>query len=222
MKPEYLAKAAEIKGSHIDVDVAIKAVSIDEKSHTATFVMSTASIDRHGDVVDQDSWNLEHFLKNPAFFWGHRSNEFPLGKWLEVKLEADPENPDQKMLVGKAEFAVGVHEDIDRAWKHVVRGDINMVSVGFIPHDVDYDEKMGAYILKHCELMECSLVGIGSNRRALVKDADEELHAVKDIKDTLIDTKKDIEEAEPTTPVEATSKAKAIAALNKAIRQYKK
>lgn len=222
MKPQYQAKAAELQGKRYDVDVAIKAVTTDEKNFTATFVMSTASIDRHGDIVDQDTWNLKHFLENPAFFWGHRSNEFPLGKWLDVKLEVDPENPGQKMLVGVAEFAVDVHADIDRAWKHVVRGDLNMVSVGFIPQVVDYDEEKDAYVLKNCELMECSLVGIGSNRRALIKDADEELHAVKDIKDTLIDTKKDIEEAETTTPVEATSKAKAIAALNKAIRQYKK
>lgn len=218
MKPEYQAKAAEIQGSRIDVDVAVKAISIDEKNYTATFVMSTATIDRHGDIVDQDTWNLKHFLENPAFFWGHRSNEFPLGKWLSVKLEVDPENPEQKMLVGVAEFAVGVHPDIDRAWKHVVRGDLNMVSVGFIPQVVDYDEDKDAYVLKNCELMECSLVGIGSNRRALIKDTAD----VKDIKDTLIDTKKDIEDTETTSPVEATSKAKAIAALNKAIRQYKK
>lgn len=218
MKPEYRAKAAEIQGKRYDVDIAVKAISIDEKNYTATFVMSTASIDRHGDIVDQDTWNLEHFLKNPAFFWGHRSNEFPLGKWLSGKLEVDPENPDQKMLVGVAEFAVDVHADIERAWKHVVRGDLNMVSVGFIPKLVDYDEDRKAYILKYCELMECSLVGIGSNRRALIKDTED----VKDIKDTLIDIKKDIEDTKPATTVEATSKAKAIAMLNKAIRQYKK
>jgi len=218
MKLQYQAKAAEIQGSRIDVDVAIKAVTIDENNFTATFVMSTASIDRHGDIVDQDTWNLKHFLENPAFFWGHRSNEFPLGKWLSVKLEVDPENPEQKMLVGVAEFAVDVHADIERAWKHVVRGDLNMVSVGFIPQVVDYDETKDAYVLKNCELMECSLVGIGSNRRALIKDTED----VKDIKDSLIDTKKTIEKVATTSPIEATSKAKAIAALNKAIRQYKK
>lgn len=218
MKPEYLAKAAEIQGSRVDVDVAIKAVTIDEKNFTATFVMSTASIDRHGDIVDQDTWNLKHFLTNPAFFWGHRSNEFPLGKWLSVKLETDPENPEQKMLVGVAEFAVGVAEEIDRAWKHVLRGDLNMVSVGFIPQVVDYDEDKDAYVLKNCELMECSLVGIGSNRRALIKD----IEAVKDIKDSLIDTKKQIEGTVPETPVAAIRKANAIRSLNQAIRQFKK
>lgn len=218
MKPEYLAKAAELQGSRIDVDVSAKAISIDEKTFTATFVMSTATIDRHGDIVDQETWNLKHFMENPAFFWGHRSNDFPLGKWLSVKLENDPENPEQKMLVGVAEFAVDVDPEIMRAWKHVVRGDLSMVSVGFIPQVVDYDETKDAYVLKNCELMECSLVGIGSNRRALVKDTED----VKDIKDSLIDTKKQIEDSEPATPIEATSKAKAIAMLNKAIRQYKK
>jgi len=106
MKPDYKAKAAELVGKRYDIDFSVKAVSIDEEKHTATFVMSTASIDRHGDIVDQDSWILDHFAKNAPLFWGHRSNDFPLGKWLRVWLEPDPEMPGEKMLMGEAEFAV--------------------------------------------------------------------------------------------------------------------
>ncbi len=214
MNKEIRAKAAELVGKRVDVDVAAKAVSINDDKHTAVFVMSTASIDRHGDIVDQESWNLKHFMENPAFFWGHRSNDFPLGKWLRVWLEADPVEPSQMMLMGEAEFAVDVHADIERAWKHVVRGDLNMVSVGFIPHVVDYEEEKDAFILKNCELMECSLVGIGSNRRALVKDSDPT--------QTLIDTKKKIEDAIDATDPAATRKLHGISLLNKAIRQLSK
>lgn len=215
MKKEFQAKALEKKGSRVDVDIKAKAVSIDEKNYTAKFVMSTSSIDRHGDIVDQSSWNLKHFLENPAFFWGHRSNEFPLGKWLSITLEADPDNDGEMMLVGVAEFAVDLHPDIKRAWEHVVRGDLSMVSVGFIPHDVDYDEDKDAYVLKLCELMECSLVGIGSNRRALIKNDE-------DIKQNLIETKEEIEKSETFTSVSAIRKQNAILSINKAIRQLKK
>ena len=216
MKPQYQAKAAELQGTLIYSTLSVQTRSIDAEKHTAVFVMSTESIDRHGDIVEQSSWIVKYF--RGGFFWGHRSNEFPLGKWLNLWLEDDPELPGKKMLVGEAEYAVELHQDIERAWKHTERGDIDQVSVGFIPGDVDYDETKGVYILKDCELMECSLVGIGSNRRALIKDTAD----VKDIKDSLIDTKKQIEDTVPETKVEATSKAKAIAALNKAIRQYKK
>lgn len=214
MKLEMKQKAAEMIGKRIDIDVAQKAVSIDEEKHTATFVMSTSFIDRHGDIVEQESWNLKYFKQNPAFFWNHRSNEFPLGKWLKVGLEEDPENPGKKMLVGTAEFAVELHEDIQRAWDHVVRGDLNMVSVGFIPHVVDYDEDTDAFVLKSCELMECSLVGIGSNRRAVVKS--------EDVADTLIEVKSKIEESIAPEDPSVNRKKNAIRLLNTAIRQLKK
>jgi HK97 family phage prohead protease len=214
MKIEMKQKAAEMIGKRLDVDIAQKSVSINAEKHTAVFVMSTSSVDRHGDIVDQDTWMLDHFEKNPAFFWGHRSNDFPLGKWLRVWLEVDPENPAQKMLLGEAEFAVEIHEEIKRAWDHVVRGDLNMVSVGFIPHIVDYDEEKDSFVLKNCELLECSLVGIGSNRRAVIKDADPA--------QTLIETKKQIEDSIVKTDPAESRKKTAVELLNKAIRQLKK
>jgi HK97 family phage prohead protease len=214
MKPEMKTKAAEMIGKRIDVDVVQKSVSIDKEKHTAIFVMSTSSVDRHGDIVDQDSWNLEHFTLNAPLFFNHRSSDYPLGKWLRVWKEVDPQNPGQQMLVGEAEFAVEVHPDIQRAWDHVVRGDLNMVSVGFIPHVVDYDEEKDSFVLKSCELLECSLVGIGSNRRALVKDADPV--------QTLIETKSQIEDAIIPTDPAVSRKLNAIALLNKAIRQMTK
>ncbi|MBA4306987.1 MAG: hypothetical protein C0429_09660 [Sphingopyxis sp.] len=214
MKKEYQQKAAEMIGKRIDVDLTTKAVSIDETKHTATFVMSTASIDRHGDIVDQDSWILDHFVKNAPLFWGHRSNDFPLGKWLKVWLEPDLENPGQKMLMGTAEFAVEVADDVKRAWAHVVRGDLNMVSVGFIPHVVEYDENKDAFVLKECELIECSLVGIGANRRALIKDAD--------IPAKIIELKQQIEESISQEDVKAIQKRNGILMLNKAVRAFQK
>ena len=207
-------KAVEMIGKRVDVDIVQKAISINTEKHTAIFVMSTSSVDRHGDIVEQESWILEHFMNNPAFFWGHRSNEFPLGKWLRVYFEVDPQNPGKQMLVGEAEFAVNVHPDIQRAWDHVVRGDLNMVSVGFIPHVVDYEEKSDSFILKQCELMECSLVGIGSNRRATIKGAD--------TVQTLIDTKKQLEESIPEAGPTVVPVRTAVELLNKAIRQLKK
>lgn len=214
MKPEMKTKALEMIGKRIDIDIAQKSVSINKEKHTATFVMSTSSVDRHGDIVDQDSWVLDHFILNPALFFNHRSSDYPLGKWLRVWLEVDASNPNNRLLMGEAEFAVDVHEDIQRAWDHLVRGDLNMVSVGFIPGAVDYDEEKDCFVLSLCELMECSLVGIGSNRRALIKS--------NDVVQNLIDIKSQLEDAIVATDPAITRKKNAIANMHKAIRQLTK
>lgn len=207
-------KAAEMVGKKIEVQISHKAISIDEEAHTATFVMSTANIDRHGDIIDQESWNLKYFEQSPMFFLQHRSDEFPLGKWLKIWFETDPENAEGKQrMVGTAEFAVDLGEDIERAWKHVVRGDMNAVSVGFIPHRVEYDEHKDAFILYDCELLECSLVGIGSNRQALVKD---------NPRDTMIEARKQLDEViHSSEDNKVISELKARDMLNKAIRRMR-
>ena len=115
MKHEKMTKAAELIGKRLDVDVVTKSVTINVDLHQATFVMSTSAIDRHGDIVDQSSWILTYFNQNPAFFFNHASSDFPLGKWVSVDLVPDPEIPGAMMLLGTAEFAVGLDDDIDRA-----------------------------------------------------------------------------------------------------------
>jgi HK97 family phage prohead protease len=221
------AKALEMAGKKIEIQLTHKALTIDEDTHTAIFVMSTCSIDRHGDIVDQDSWKLEYFKLNPYFALQHRSDQFPLGKWLEVWLEADPNNPGKQRLVGKAEFAVDIEgaDDIKRAWEHVKRGDMNMVSIGFIPHRVEYDENTDAFVLYDCELMECSLVGIGSNRQALVKEVltteKKDVVEVDEKKEALIKVASalDIELQKENT--KSINRAKAHELVCKAIRQMK-
>lgn len=205
-------KAAEKQGQMHYLAYNLKPVSINEKNHTAIFVMSTITPDRHGDVVDQKTWILKYFYG--AFFWNHKSHEFPLGQWLRVWLEADPENPGEMLLMGEAEFAVDLGADIERAWKHVVRGDLKMVSVGFIPGRVEYEEERELFILYDSELMECSLVGIGSNRRALIKDADPV--------ETLIEAKSQIEDAIVPTDPALTRRINATHHIDKAIRLMRK
>lgn len=209
---------SDIEERKFEVAVTTKAVSIDEKNKTAVFVMSTASIDRHGDIIDQESWIMDHFRENPAFFWQHESYNFPLGQWLDVWFEGDPENEGSQRLMGRARFDTDIEELAERAWNHVLKGNLRMVSVGFIPHRVEYDENKDAFVLYDCELLECSLVGIGSNRQALIKDEDD----YKQMRKTIIETKKSLDEKIATrdnTDVIAHLKARDL--LNKAVRRMK-
>ncbi len=50
-------------------------------------VASTNSVDRHGEIVDNNGWDLKAFKKNPVILWGHDHNEPAIGvskrTWVE-------------------------------------------------------------------------------------------------------------------------------------------
>lgn len=211
---ERRQKAAEMVNTTVQVDVRQKAVSFNDEEKTAIFVMSTTDIDRHGDIVDQESWILEYFETNPSFFFQHDSRGFPIGRWLKIWLEDDPNNEGQKRLVGEAKFSTEISETANQAWEHVKAGDLNCVSVGFIPHRVEYDEKKDCFVLYDCELLECSLVSTPSNRQALVRDA----------KSAIIEVAEQVETEAKLNPVahKAARKLKTAHLLRKAARQYLK
>ena len=54
--------------------------SVTSKQDTVSFVASTASPDRYGDIIDQKGWMLENYKKNPVVLLNHDSNQLPIGK----------------------------------------------------------------------------------------------------------------------------------------------
>jgi len=211
---ERKQKALSVVNTKVLIDVSQRAISLNEEKKTAVFVMSTSDPDRHTDIVDQETWILDYFVTNPSFYFQHESYDFPIGKWLKVWLENDPNNAGKKMLVGEAEFATEIYDKAQLAWDMVKGGYMNMCSVGFIPHRVEYDETKDCFVLYDCELLECSLVGTGSNRRALVRDA---VSAIIEVKDALVAEVK----LNPTVH-NAAQKAKAAHILNKVARSLVK
>ena len=208
-------KAISMVGKKLEVQISRKAISIDAEKKTVTFVMSTCNIDRHGDVIDQDSWIMEHFNASPMFFLQHRSDEFPIGKWLSVTFEPDPDNVGKNMMVGVAQFATDIYDQADLAFKMVEGGFMSAVSVGFIPHRVEYDENTDCFVLFDCELLECSLVGVGSNRQALAKENADAIEKIIEAKEAIDEKIKSCN----TNSVIAHLKARE--SLNKAIRRMK-
>ncbi len=126
------------------------------------FVMSTASVDRMGDIVEQD-WKLSAFRKNPIALWNHNSGQ-PIGRWEKVRVEAGK-------LVGRLKLAeAGTSELIDTLRSLVQQRILKAVSVGFKPGDYEpLDEKdpWGGLRLMKNELFECSLVSVPANAEAL-------------------------------------------------------
>jgi HK97 family phage prohead protease len=127
------------------------------------FVLSDATVDRYGDIVDPAGWDLRNFKKNPIALFGHNSN-FPIGKWTELRVEGGK-------LLGKLNLAKrGTSYRLDELIGLVEQGILRAVSVGFRPlksEPIDPEKPYGAQRYVKSELLETSLVSVPANPAAL-------------------------------------------------------
>lgn len=127
------------------------------------FVLSDATVDRYGDVVEASGWDLRNFKKNPIALFGHSSG-FPIGKWTNLRIEGGK-------LIGRLNLAAkGTSQRIDELISLVEQGILRAVSVGFRPlasEPIDPDKPWGAQRYTKHELLETSLVSVPANPAAL-------------------------------------------------------
>lgn len=128
-----------------------------------TFVISTDEVDRHGDVIAADGWNLESYRKNPVFLWAHDYARPVIGKAVDIW--GEPHRLMAKIRFAPTEFAQEVAALYETGYQ---RG----VSVGFKPlkYEERRDEKTGAFLgirFLEQELLETSAVPVPANRNAL-------------------------------------------------------
>lgn len=124
---------------------------------------STAAPDRYGEIVDQETWDLKSFKKNPILLWAHNSKLPPIGRVVKSKVL------DGK-LVFDAEFDMN-DEFAASIYRKYKDGFLNAFSVGFIPKTFMTEDEKGKMlknpILKDNELLEISAVPVPANPEAL-------------------------------------------------------
>ena len=129
------------------------------------FVLSDASVDRMGDVIEQDGWKLDNFRKVPIALFNHDRNQV-IGKWADVAVR-------DGQLTGRLELAEpGTSPLVDSIRALVKQKILRAVSVGFRPMKSEpltkeADKNFGPFRFKQTELLECSLVSIPANPNAL-------------------------------------------------------
>jgi HK97 family phage prohead protease len=135
---------------------------------TFGFVASTTSVDRMGDVLEQDWTNIPAFLKNPVFLWAHQTKELPIGSVLSFTTDAARTRSEAvvRMLPEGRSARADVLTEMIRA------KELNAVSVGWIPHKVEdiTDAKgkwTGGFRYTQNELLELSLVSVPANPDAM-------------------------------------------------------
>lgn len=129
------------------------------------FCMSDETVDRMGDVISADGWDLKSFKANPIALFGHDSRN-PVGVWEKVRVEG-------KRLIGRLKLAdEGTSPFIDTLRKLMQQRIVKAVSVGFLPTkheplDKDADPFWGPFKFIEQQLMECSVVSVPANPNAL-------------------------------------------------------
>jgi len=128
------------------------------------FIASTADMDRDGEVIDVEGWDLKNFKKNPVIMYAHDYHSLPIGKATKIGVR------DGK-LVNNVEFPPeGTYEFADIVERLVNTGYLKAESVGFVPkkwEDGDGEKSPRRTYTKQ-ELLEISIVPIPSNPRAIM------------------------------------------------------
>lgn len=127
------------------------------------FVLSDATVDSYGDMVEPSGWDLKRFKKNPIALFGH-SNGFPIGTWEDVRVE------DGKLKGRLVMAKAGTSYRLDELRRLVEQGILRAVSVGFRPikaEPISADKPYGGQRYLKQELLETSLVSVPANPAAL-------------------------------------------------------
>jgi len=139
-----------------------------DDDRTVVAEVTTATVDRDGDVVLPKGARIDAYLKNPVVLWAHDYRGLPIGRniWLRKT---------KRGIVAKTRFATHPFaEEVYRAYKD---GLLRAWSIGFIIHDerevTDKDleqhpEWKGARrLITDWELLEYSAVPVPANPEAL-------------------------------------------------------
>lgn len=122
-------------------------------------VASTNTVDRHGEIVHQDGWDLKAYKKNPVILWAHDHTEPAIG--VAKRVWVDGAGKKAKLMM-----EVALHDVTEkaRAIKQLVEmGVVNSMSVSYKV----LDSPDGINHVKN-ELLETSVVNVPANADAMM------------------------------------------------------
>jgi HK97 family phage prohead protease len=131
-------------------------------SKSYRFTVSTNTVDRSGDTIDQSAWDLKAYRKNPVVLAFHDASTWPVGKATKIGVESG-------RLVAEVRFA-DTHEG-RKAASLVDQGVLKATSVGFRPTKYEHAKgpgRAGGLDFKGQELMEFSVVPVPANPDCLI------------------------------------------------------
>ncbi len=149
-------------------DCELKDFNNNERTFTA--IASTESVDRDGDILRANGWNLKNFKKNPRVLWAHDDKDLPIAKATDIRIH-------DKKLLFKPKFATAeMNPKAEQIFQMFKAGFLRAFSVRFDPvewEDIKQDDGKQSSLFrqprdyKSLELLEISAVNIPANAEAL-------------------------------------------------------
>lgn len=141
-------------------------VKAEDDDRKVRFTISTAGVDRMGDTISVDGWDLSNFRKNPVVLWAHDARSLPIAKASDVRIE-------DGVLKATAEFASAEANPLAESVLQLIKGRfLNATSVGFMPRKwrfADDDSRTLGIDFEEQELLEFSVVPVPANPEALIE-----------------------------------------------------
>lgn len=143
-----------------------KAEAEDVKARRLKFVASDETVDRYGDIIRADGWDLSNFRNNPVLLFGHQSSSVPIGRVPQIEIVGT-------RLIATAELRPEGDSDFtDDVWRAIDTGFLKACSVGFMPTAEpnimrDEDDRFTGFEFVGQELLELSVVPVPANPQAL-------------------------------------------------------
>lgn len=162
--------------SRVIREAFVRAVSDgQEDNRQIDFVISTEAEDTYGTIFEISGWQLERYNNNPVVLYAHRSNsddpDLVIGTSV-VRIEGSE-------LVATVTFEAADNNPLaEKVYRKVQKGILRMASVGADIRegrwgDFEKGENPDVFRFTKMDLLEWSIVAVGSNPDALKRSASE-------------------------------------------------
>lgn len=147
--------------------------AVDQAKYTIRAVFSTNVEDRHGEIVNQNGWNLVEYMLNPVVLYQHDMSLPPIGKIIELGLNTEGQ------LEGTVQYAVEENPFAKVIYNLYVGKYMRAFSAGFRNDEYSIDQQNETVILMRNTLYEISAVSVPANYLALAKSKGIDTSAVE-------------------------------------------
>jgi hypothetical protein len=162
---EELAKDIQARIKAFDFGQIEKLKKAEKENGTFDVIISTEDVDRSGEIVRQNGWELTNYKNNPIVLWGHDYYSLPIGICTDTYMTESHGVP---ALGAKGVFFGAdinpLAQQVRRMYDYGIKmgyGAGCTTSVGFIPKDFDGDNRN---IITKAELLEFSFVPVPANQ----------------------------------------------------------
>lgn len=155
-------------------EAVVRALSDENKQNREVeFVISTEAPDTYGTVFKISGWDLKRYENNPVVFYAHKSySDNP-----DMIIGTSTVRVEDNLLIGKVRFeSAELNPVAEKVFQKIQAGTLRMASIGANPKKGHWgDEKLGEdrdlIYFDEQELLEWSIVPLGSNPEALKREA---------------------------------------------------